>query len=486
MSSRVEAISKHLETSCCKAATGPGYASPRDAMKAPKEKILYIPCIYRNTPIDQSDYLATVDMDENSPTFCKVISRLEVPNLNDEVHHTGWNACSSCFHDPTKKRNLFIMPGLISSRLYAVDVYTDPKKPRIEKIVEPVEIFHSTGLANPHTVHCIPGGKIMISTIGDPEGNAKGGFLILDSQTFELEGQWEAPGNNTEFGYDFWYQPRHNVMISTGWGAPKKLIKGFNPDDVAAGFYGRSLYVWDWEKHQLIQEMDLGPDGMIPLEIRFLHDPSATEGFVGCALSSTVFRFYKTQRGDWAADKVISIPSKKVEGWALPQMPGLITDILLSMDDRFLYFSNWLHGDIRQYDISDTKNPKLVGQIFLGGSICEGDDVKVVEDTELKIQPKPLYVGGKRVEGGPQMLQLSLDGKRLYVTTSLYSGWDKQFYPKMLTSGSFLLRIDVDTEKGGLTLNDKVYVDFGNEPKGPVLAHEIRYPGGDCTSDIWI
>lgn len=30
------------------------------------------------------------------------------------------------------------------------------------------------------------------------------------------------------------------------------------------------------------------------------------------------------------------------------------------------------------------------------------------------------------------MLQLSLDGLRLYVTTSLYSGWDKQFYPDMI------------------------------------------------------
>lgn len=46
--------------------------------------------------------------------------------------------------------------------------------------------------------------------------------------------------------------------------------------------------------------------------------------------------------------------------------------------------------------------------------------------------------------------------------------------------------IDVDTEKGGLSLNRKVKVDFGNEPKGPALAHEIRYPGGDCTSDIWM
>lgn len=43
--------------------------------------------------------------------------------------------------------------------------------------------------------------------------------------------------------------------------------------------------------------------------------------------------------------------------------PGLITDILLSLDDRFLYFSNWLHGDLRQYDISDTHRPRLVGQV---------------------------------------------------------------------------------------------------------------------------
>ena len=40
-------------------------------------------------------------------------------------------------------------------------------------------------------------------------------------------------------------------------------------------------------------------------------------------------------------------------------------------------------------------------------------------------------VKGKAMPGGPQMLQLSLDGKRLYVSTSLYSKWDKQFYPDM-------------------------------------------------------
>ena len=37
----------------------------------------------------------------------------------------------------------------------------------------------------------------------------------------------------------------------------------------------------------------MGSDGMIPLEIRFLHNPDATEGFVGCALGSTIFRFFR-------------------------------------------------------------------------------------------------------------------------------------------------------------------------------------------------
>ena len=42
---------------------------------------------------------------------------------------------------------------------------------------------------------------------------------------------------------------------------------------------------------------------------------------------------------------------------------GLITDILISLDEKYLYFGNWLHGDLRQYDITDTKIPQLVGQV---------------------------------------------------------------------------------------------------------------------------
>merc|ERR1712110_818090 len=70
-------------------------------------------------------------------------------------------------------------------------------------------------------------------------------------------------------------------------------------------------------------------EGVMPLEIRFLHDPKATVGFVGCALFSNMFRIFKTEQGDWDAEKVIDIPNKKVEGWIMPEMPGVMTDILI-------------------------------------------------------------------------------------------------------------------------------------------------------------
>ncbi len=292
----------------------------------------------------------------------------------------------------------------------------------------------------------------------------------------------------TKYGYDFWYQPEFDVLVSSEWGAPKAFKTGLNLTQLG-DYYGHSLNFWSWKKRELIQTIDLGTtSGWLPLETRFLHDPYEPHAYVGCALSSTIFHIHRKSCGQWTATEVITVPSKTVKNWwvGLDEMPGVITDILISMDDKFLYFSNWVHGDIRQYDISKRDQPKLVGQVFVGGSIVAGGPVSVTKDSELKSQPEPLLVNGKRVEGGPQMLQLSLDGKRLYVTTSLFTPWDTQFYPELVKKGSFLLQIDVNTKVGGLKINKDFFVDYGLEPKGPVLAHEMHYPGGDCSSDIFV
>jgi methanethiol oxidase len=432
-----------------------GYASPREALQAPREEFVYTAALHTGTGIDEPDLLAVVDVNPESDTYSQITHRTPMPNVGDELHHFGWQVCSSACHSPLARQYL-VVPGFRTSNIHIVDVATNPRKPEIAKVVSGDEIKRKTGLSAPHTVHCMPGEIVVMSMLGDADGNSPGGFAVLDASTFDVLGRWEKQTNGMQFNYDFWYQPRHNVMISSEWGAPNTFKDGFNLDDVGAGKYGHSVHFWDLEAKSVVQSIDLGADGMIPLEVRWLHDPDATTGYVGAALSSAMFRWYKD--GDqWKTEKVIQVDPVEVAGLPFP-VPGLITDLVVSMDDRYLYFSNWLHGDLRQYDISDPANPKLTGQLWLGGVIGHASD-----------SSRPLG-------GGPQMLQLSMDGRRLYLTNSLYSTWDNQFYPGM---NSWMLKVDCHPD-GGMTLDEDFYVDFGT-----ARGHEIHLPGGDCTTEIF-
>lgn len=80
-------------------------------------------------------------------------------------------------------------------------------------------------------------------------------------------------------------------MISTEWGAPRIFKKGFKPEDAMdETAYGRSLNFYSWSRRELIQTVYLGEDGIAPLEVRFLHNPKESQGYVGCACSANVFR----------------------------------------------------------------------------------------------------------------------------------------------------------------------------------------------------
>lgn len=438
------------------------FATPAESQKSAPEKLGYVIGVYAGTGIKQPDYLATVDLDPSSKTYSQVIHRLPMPNVGDELHHFGWNACASCHGQ--RARRFLIVPGLVSGRIHIIDTEV-PARPKLHKVIEPAEVVRKTKLTSPHTVHCLADGQIMISMLGDENLNGPGGFLLLNEK-FEIAGRWESSTQGMNFNYDFWYQPRHNVMVSSEWGAPSTTRPGFKMEDVKAGKYGHHIHFWDWSQRKIAKSLDLGEKGMVPLEVRFHHNPDSTHAFVGAALSSCMWHLHKVGN-EWKAEKVIEVEGKEVKGWDFP-MPAVISDLVVSMDDRWLYFSNWLHGDVRQYDISNPSQPKLTGQVWVGGLLGKA--------------PK---IHGQQPTGGPQMLQLSLDGKRLYVTDSLVSSWDNQFYPNIAKQGSLMLQLDADTNKGGLQLNEKFFLDFGKEPDGPARAHEMRFPSGDSTSDIW-
>ncbi|MFD1565090.1 selenium-binding protein SBP56-related protein [Haloarchaeobius amylolyticus] len=444
---------------------GPGYVTPQAAIEeGGREKLAYVMSLYVGTDIDAPDFVAVVDLDPDSETYCEIVDRIEMPNRGDELHHFGWNACSSSCHVEGLERQHLIVPGQRSSRLHVIDA-KDRRNPELVEVIEPEEVFEYD-LSAPHTVHCIPDGQILISMLGDADGELPGGFLELN-EDFEIEGRWEPPGE-IEMNYDYWYQPRQNVMVSSEWAAPKTYYPGFDLEDVGEGKYGQKIHFWDWEDGTVEQTIDLGEEGKIPLEVRFLHTPESTHGFVGAALSSNIFHFWRDEEaGEYRAEKAIDFEAREHEDWDMP-VPGLTTDILISMDDRYLFGSNWLHGEVWMYDISDPSNPRRADSLSVGGTFGEVQEVQ-----------------GRELSAGPQMLQLSLDGERLYWTTSLFSSWDDQFYPEEAERGSVMLKADVDPRNGTLELDEDFLVDWGECPAGPARAHEIRWPDGDCTSDVW-
>src|SRR2546423_14112244 len=161
------------------------YATAREAAGADPEKLAYVVTLTPDAALGTNgdgrpDALATVDLDPASATYGEVINRLEMPNIGDELHHFGWNACSSALcpwaPHPHLERRYLLIPGLRSSRLHIVDVKDDPRSPTIAKVIEPEELESQTGYSRPHTSHCGPDG-IYMSALGNTEGDGPGGIF---------------------------------------------------------------------------------------------------------------------------------------------------------------------------------------------------------------------------------------------------------------------------------------------------------------------
>jgi hypothetical protein len=85
------------------------HSSPQEAMQAPPEEFLYLACLDQRT--EKPDFLAVVDAEEGT-----VVHELLMPNVGDELHHFGWDRCSSACHGPD--RSHLILPGFRSSRIH--------------------------------------------------------------------------------------------------------------------------------------------------------------------------------------------------------------------------------------------------------------------------------------------------------------------------------------------------------------------------------
>jgi selenium-binding protein 1 len=174
------------------------------AMHAPPERLGYVATLNFGTN-KRPDALCVVDLDPHSTTYSQIIYTLEMPYQGDELHHFGWNACSSalCPHAPHPhlERRYLIVPGLRSSRIYIIDTKPDPAQPHIAKIIEPQEVFERSGYSRPHTIHCGPD-AIYVSALGSASGNdGPAGIFLMDHYNFNVLGPWEIHRGRQELAY---------------------------------------------------------------------------------------------------------------------------------------------------------------------------------------------------------------------------------------------------------------------------------------------
>ncbi len=464
------------------------YPSAKQAAEAPPEELAYLAMLSPN--MSRSDAIGVVDVKPGSKSYGRVVGQFDMPNTGDELHHFGWNACSASLcpwaPHPHVERRYLVVPGINSSRIHILDTKPDPRRPELVKVIEPETLAKKTGYASPHTVHCGPDG-IYLSALGAPDGDGPGGLFVLDHDSFEPRNAWERNRGPQRLAYDFAWHLGHDTTVTSEWGTPSMVRNGVNPELLLGGKYGNSLHVWDLRNGTHQQQLPLGDEYQMTLELRPARDPRKAYGFVGVVislkdLSASVWVWYKDEkdgkggkggrgrdgRSEWKVKKVIEIPAEPADPADLPPLlqgfkavPPLITDINLSLDDKQLYVSCWGTGELRQYDVSDPFNPKLTATTQIGG---------IVRRAGHPAKPN------KRLNGGPQMVELSRDGRRVYLTNGLYSPWDDQFYPDGLES--WMVKFDTRPE-GGMALDSKFFLAM----EQGVRCHQVRLQGGDASSD---
>ena len=211
-----------------------------------------------------------------------------MPKAGDELHHFGWNACSSMLcpnaPHPHVERRYLIVPGLRSSRIYVIDTKPDPTKPTIVKTIEPEEIAERAGYAKGHTVHCGPDG-IYVSALGAPDGDGRAASSCSTTTPLTCSADGRSTAATRTSHYDFWWHLGYDTMITSEWGTPNMVETGVQPDLLLDGQYGHRLHFWDLRRRQHAQTVDLGKEHQIVLELRPAHDPTKTYGFVNTVIS---------------------------------------------------------------------------------------------------------------------------------------------------------------------------------------------------------
>src|SRR5262245_27022190 len=298
---------------------------------------------------------------------------------------------------------------LFSNRIFLTDVATDPARPKVVKTIE--NAGAPAGFGSPHTAYALPG-RMLIAFLSSKDGGLPTGLA-----EFTNDGKFvrkiDFP-KDSPYGYDVAIKPDINRMVTSGFTFYDNYKKPLAEMDFKK--FGGEVLIWDFRKREVLATLKTGA---APLECRWSLTEGANHGFTNCALDNSLWVWEGDNAGKYTARKLCEVGK-------------LPADLRQSPDDKYLFVSCFASDEIQQWDVSDLKNPKLHSTLKPG------------------IQPNMMHVTG--------------DGKRMYITNSLLSTMDR-------STDFWVKRAFITPE--GLKLDDSFHVDLTRLKTGPARGHDM-------------
>lgn len=326
---------------------------------------------------DGSDKLVTIDADPKSKSYGKVIGSVSVGGRG-EAHHMGF----------TDDRRYLWAGNLDDSKIFVFDVGTTPGKPKLIKTI--TDLPSSTGFVGPHTFYALPG-RMLIGALSNTADNGGVTGLALYNNQGKLISKYDIPRGKVGgvagdgYGYDLAVNPAKNVMLTSSFTGRDNYMRGLGEvvkDPEAMKRFGNTVVVWNLKSMQPSQVLSV-PGA--PLEIRWGLAPGQNWAVTATALTSKIWLVKPNASGGWSAKDVATIGD--------PAKIPLPVDISITADGKGLWVNTFMDGTTHYFDLT---NPEA---------------------------PKETYT--KKTGSQVNMVSQSWDGKRVYVTSSLLSKWDK-------------------------------------------------------------
>jgi selenium-binding protein 1 len=398
--------------------------SPYMAKISGQEDFVYVWTLGVKGVGDEQDKLVTVDVRPSSDNYGKVIHTRSVGGRN-EAHHSGF----------TDDRRYLWAAGLDTSKIFIFDVYSNPAKPKLHKVITDF-VAKSGGAVGPHTTYALPGRMMMTALSNNKDHGGRGALVEYTNSGDYIATHWVPTDSQLNgavktgqyadgYNYDVRVLPRRNLMLTssfTGWSNYMMDFGKMLSDQAAMKQFGSTMVQWNLKTRQPVKVFDV-PGA--PLEIRCALKPEHNYCFTSTALTSKIWLIYEDAQGQWQSKEVADIGD--------PSKIPLPVDISIQSDDKLLWVNTFMDGKTRGFDISDPFNPKQIYEKKIGAQV--------------------------------NMVSSSWDGKRLYYTSSLLANWDK----KGQDNEQFLKLYHWD----GSALKQQFAIDFMQEKLG--RPHQMRF-----------